>query len=315
MLWLFGFLCIIFSNICLGAEKTSVPNFFEYHLIDNSRQEIYPHDPSHPFRELMMHVWLADDAENKQYPLILFSHGLGNTYNGMTYTYLCQTIASQGYIVASVSHSYACKDIQFPDGRIAAYNFLHRVLYLKNNKSPYDAEVEWWVADMLFALNECERLFNFSRVAIIGHSLGGSTALQVCRRDNRVNVAVNLDGPLYGDGALISFDKPVLSIIGSSVLPHQITSLGKVPMHPALMWRHYFNQAWLPSLSALINSLPQAQKIVIDGIVHDTFTDYAFISDPVIQPWLIDGAMAHHAITGYVCEFLDGYFTHSYTIV
>ena len=293
----------IFIN-SYGFEQTL---FFEYHLIDTSRQEIYPHDPAHPFRELMMHVWMPHDTQQQKYPLILFSHGLGQTYNGMTYTYLCQTIAQHGYIIASVSHSYASKPIQFPDGRIATYNFVHRVLYPQDKRSPYDTEVEWWVADMLCALDECEHLFDFSCVAAIGHSLGGATALQLCRRDDRVKAAINLDGPLYGENATVSFDKPVLSIIGTSVIPNQITSLGKVPMHLALNWRQYFNHAWLPRLNTLMMALPQGHTMVIENIVHDTFTDYAFTPDPAIQPWLIDGATAHHAIVGYVCEFLDKY--------
>jgi dienelactone hydrolase len=302
-------LFIFLSNICCGAENFLAPLFFEYHLIDTSRQEVYSHDQSHPFRELMMHVWLPCDAQKKQYPLILFSHGLGETYNGMTYTHLCKAIASRGYIVASVSHSYGCKDIQFPDGRIAHYNFLSRVTASKEITHLYDEEVELWVADMIFALNECERLFNFSCVAIVGHSLGGSTAIQMCRRDDRIKVAINLDGPLYGTDALVPFAKQMLFIFGSSVLPYQITNKGRVPMHPALLWRQYFNQAWLAPLNTFIVSLVNnnGHKITIDGIVHDTFTDYAFTSDPVIQRWLIDGAVAHCAITGYVCEFLDCY--------
>src|SRR5438132_2821874 len=204
------FLCIVFSNICCGAEKILAPRFFEYHIIDISRQELYPHDQSHPFRELMMHVWKPYDCEQKEYPLILFSHGLGETYNGMTYTYLCQTIAQQGYIVASVSHTYGCKDIQFPDGRIAQYNFLSRLTADKEITYLYDEEVELWVGDMLFAFYECERLIGFSSVAIVGHSLGGSTAIQLCRRDDRVKVAINLDGPLFGNDAMMSFNKPVL---------------------------------------------------------------------------------------------------------
>ena len=285
-------------------------DFVEYHIIDKSRQELYPHNPSHPYREFMMHVWVP--LQKKQCPLILFSHGLGKTYNGMTYTYLCQSIAAQGYVVASVSHTYGCKPIQFPDGRVADYHFP-----VCSSKHMFDIETEIWVADMVCALNECmqrnmhegDMLYNkvdVSRVGIIGHSLGGSTALQVCRRDSRVAVAVNLDGPLYGIDSMSPIAKPMLFIFGSSVLPSQNTSLGRVPNHYQFFWRSYFNQGWLPSLNKFIASCSAyAHAITIDGIVHDTFTDYAFTPDPVIQPWLIDGAQAQIMIRDYVGDFLE----------
>lgn len=306
-----SFLCI---SICFGTEKISVPLFFEYHIVDTERQEICLYDKDHPFRELMMHVWIPQDQQ-RQYPLILFSHGLGETYNGMTYTYLCEKIACQGYIVASVSHSYGCKDIQFPDDRIVLYNFLERMKNCYHNSSHmFDGELHIWAADMITALQECEHynftennyLYNkidFSQIGIIGHSLGGSTAMHMCAKNSRIKVAINLDGPILGNQC--TCNKPLLCIIGSSVLMHQETVLGKVPLHPALMWRYYFNQAWLPSLNKFIDSSPHAQKIVIDGIIHDTFTDYAFTHDPIIQPWLMDGVTAQDTIANYVCDFLS----------
>jgi predicted esterase len=312
-------LFIFFSHMCYGAEKILAPLFFEYHIIDTSRQELYPQNQPHSFRECMMHVWVPHDEQQKQYPLILFSHGLGDTYNGMTYTYLCRTIASCGYVVASVSHTYGCKAIQFPDGRIADYNFYNRAMHYGHGGNLFDQEVEIWVDDMICALNECQKLntseneylynkIDMSRVGMIGHSLGGSTAIQMCRRDSRVAAAINLDGPLYGTDAMKPFSKPMLFIFGSSVLPSQITALGKVPMHYAFNWRSCFNMLWLPSLDTFIALLSSdVHKIVIEGIVHDTFTDYAFTPDPEIQQWLIDGAVAHCAIVGYVCEFLDRY--------
>lgn len=305
--------------------------FAEYHIIDTSRQELYPHDPAHPYREFMMHVWVPDKLIHS--PLILFSHGLGKTYNGMTYTHLCKNIAAQGYVVVSVSHTYGCKSIQFPDGRVADYSFPIRSVHYQQSLSDVasaklerhivDVETEVWVADMVCALNECVQhnaregnmLYNkidLSRVGIVGHSLGGSTAIQVCRRDNRVAAAIDLDGPLHGNNAMASFNKPMMFIFGSSVLPSQNTSLGKVPRHYQFIWRSYFNQKWLPSLNRFISSLSSdVEVITIEGIVHDTFTDYAFTPDPIIQPWLIDGAQAQSMISEYVINFFNRYFIHS----
>jgi dienelactone hydrolase len=268
----------------------------------------------------MMHVWVPHIEKKQQYPLILFSHGLGDTYNGMTYTTLCKNIASQGYVVTSVSHSYACKPIWLSDGTQTPYLFPSQAIHFQGKKHMFNIETDMWSADMICALNECARynvsednlLYNtvdMSRVGIIGHSLGGSTAIQVCRRDIRVLAAINLDGPLYGTDANIPFDKPMMFILGSSVLPGQTTSHGLVPNHSSFYWRQYFNSIWLPSLNKFIASLRQdiVRRIIIDGIVHDTFSDYVFTPDSAIQPWLIDGAMAHDMIIILICDFLRCY--------
>ncbi len=265
-----------------------------------------------------MHVWIPRAEQKQQYPLILFSHGLGGTYNGMTYKALCKNIASHGYVVASVSHTYGCKPVQFLDGTQSPYLFPSRNVHFFKEKHMFDIETDMWVADMICALNECVRYnscegdplynsINVSRVGIVGHSLGGSTALQMCRKENCVLAAVSLDGPLCGTGCHIPFNKPVMCIIGTSVVPGQITSLGKVPNHSSFFWRWYFNKMWLPALNAFIVLSPQAETVIIDGIVHDTFSDYAFTPDSIIQSWLMDGAHAQEMITTYVVDFLQKY--------
>jgi dienelactone hydrolase len=291
-------------------------NFVEYCIVDTTRQELYPHFVNNPFRQCMMHVWIPCSEQKQQFPLILFSHGLGGTYNGMTYTALCKHIASSGYVVASVSHTYGCKPVQFPDGTQSPYLFPTRAVHFLQGRHMFDIETDMWTDDMICALNECIRYntcehdllyktIDISRVGIIGHSLGGSTALQVCRKDSRVLTAINLDGPLYGTNAEIPFYKPILFIFGSSVLPGQITLQGKVPNHYQFLWRSIFNRIWLPDLNTFIASLSQAENVVIDGILHDTFSDYAFTTPLMIQPWLIDGAQAQNMIAVYVIDFLN----------
>jgi dienelactone hydrolase len=308
-------LFVCFNNIAFQS-----PSFVEYCIVDTLRKELYPHTTAQPYRACMMHVWIPRAEHKQQYPLILFSHGLGKTYNGMTYTNLCKNIASRGYVVASVSHTYACKPVQFlDDSTQTPYLFPSRAVHFQSNKHMFDIETDMWVTDMIYALDECARynvcednplydVIDMSRIGIVGHSLGGATALQVCRCDDRVTVAVNLDGPLYGTDCHMPFDKPMLCIFGSSVLPGQIREQGIVPHHAAFLWRYCCNTMWLPALNKFIASSPQIETITIDGIIHDTFSDYAFTPDLAIQKWLLDGAQAQEMICKYVCDFLDRYF-------
>jgi pimeloyl-ACP methyl ester carboxylesterase len=294
-------------------------NVTHYHIIDTSRQELYPHDAAHPFREFMMHVWFPI-AQEQSCPLILFSHGLGNNFNGMMYTQLCQYCASRGYVVASVSHTYSCKSLSFPDGTITSYLFPAPVHH-QPGKHMYDTEADMWVEDMLCALNECEqqnaseasllyKKIDMSCVGVIGHSLGGSVAIQLCRRDNRISAAINLDGPLYGTNCLQPINKPLMLIVGS--LKQVQLSLAHSLSHNALYWRWYFDHSSLPQLNSFISSLgSDVYKITIDGIVHETFSDLALSPDPIIARWVIDGTLAHTIIHSYVGAFFDHYLKKS----
>ncbi len=290
--------------------------FVQYHLVDTSRAERYPHDVAHPYRELMMHLWIP--VTKNSCPLILFSHGLGDNFNGMTYTQLCQYCASQGYVVVSVSHSYGCKPVQFPDGRIAPYLF-PAPFHQQPGKHMYDTEADMWVADMECALVECVRQnkdetsllykkIDMSRIGAMGHSLGGAVAIQLCRKHNCFKAVINLDGPLYGTHATVPVEMPLLMIVGSSVTqnPTAIFS-GGVPFHKEFLWRYYFNQQWLPALKMLAASSAQAQIVFVDKIVHGSFSDEAFNVDPVIEPFILNGELAHTIIYAYVKDFFDTY--------
>lgn len=291
-------------------------DFIEYHIIDTSRIEPYRQDIAHPYRELMMHVWIPQSAnEQQQCPLILFSHGLGDNFNGLMYQQLCSYCASQGYIVASVSHPYGCKPIRFSDGRITEYLF-PAPFHQQSGKHIFDVEADIWLADMICALNECGHQNTFpgsilyhkidtTSVGAMGHSLGGSVAIQLCRNNNRIKAVINLDGPLYGTGVMYPIEKPLMLIIGSSAVSYPTVS---VSFHKELMWRWYFNQSWLPQLNAFVTSLEtDVYKVTIDKTVHGTFSDEALYPDEILLPWIMDGSAAHEIIHAYVGAFFDKY--------
>lgn len=292
-------------------------NFAEYHIIDISRAELYPHDGAHPYRELMMHAWIP--VAEKSCPLILFSHGLGDNFNGMAYTQLCQYCAAQGYIVASVSHAYGCKPVRFPDGKIAPYLF-PALFHRQSGRHMFDVEADLWADDMICALDACEKYnddsssllyqkIDMTRIGIMGHSLGGAVAINVGRKDKRIKAIINFDGPLFGTHATVPLEKPLMVIIGSSVTQNPATFfLSSVPFHKEFVWRGYFNQYWLPTLNAFIHAqYRDAYKIVIDRIVHGTFSDEALYPDQVLVPFILNGEQAHAIIYAHVKDFFETY--------
>src|SRR5262249_41745061 len=49
------------------------------------------------------------------HPIVMFSHGYTGTFTD--YTFLFEDLASRGYVVASVNHTYEATAVEFPDGR------------------------------------------------------------------------------------------------------------------------------------------------------------------------------------------------------
>jgi hypothetical protein len=65
-----------------------------------------------------------------------------------------------------------------------------------------------WADDIKFFLNELERISksdaifkgkpDLNRIGVLGMSMGGIAANEICLKDNRVKAGMNIDGALYG---------------------------------------------------------------------------------------------------------------------
>lgn len=154
------------------------------------------------------------------YPVIIFSHG----YTGMPTdeTFLFEDLASRGYVVVSVAHTYEATAVEFPDGRLTKSvlgSFLEGELRADDQLLERALAVR--LADLEFVLNELARLnsdstslfagrLNIARVAVMGHSLGGMTALLSLEKEPRFRAAVMIDVPVLPWESVTR--KPVLII-------------------------------------------------------------------------------------------------------
>ena len=142
---------------------------------------------------------VADGA----YPVVIFTHGYTGTFTD--YTFLFEDLASRGYVVASIDHTYEATAVEFPDGR-----FVKSMVgsHLANNWRVDDETLQFVVSvrldDLRFVLNQLQHINNeasgpfdgkldMSRVALAGHSLGGLTTLLGVRADSRFRAGILLD--------------------------------------------------------------------------------------------------------------------------
>ena len=171
------------------------------------------------------HSWLDSTIIRQQaFPVVLLEHGSGVI--PAIYTTLAEDLASNGYVVIATNHPPDSLISVFPDGHetkfqpywpekgdrrtqgVAIGKFAENVL----------------LADVRFILDQFQWLnlndnfwrghLDLSRVAIVGHSMGGTTAAVALKEDGRIRAAVNLDGSTYpgmnADVRPMALGKPLL---------------------------------------------------------------------------------------------------------
>lgn len=187
----------------------------------------------------------ADRISGEKFPLIMFNHGLGSYREGNSF--LCIELASHGYVVISVSHSYEAMCTEFDDGTAVFYDSRNIKQYepmlggaismfnlMKARGSNEDLAKKFdesqrkyckfimnrtpeWVKDSEAALSYAKKnlsdLIDFDKgVGASGHSMGGNTAYALCARNPEFVCGINIDGSLFGDYTDDIQEKPFLQI-------------------------------------------------------------------------------------------------------
>ena len=199
-------------------------------LIDSSRTDPFEQDGS--FREVPVHFYYpADAAGGELFPLVVFSHGAFGYYQSNTSTYM--ELASNGYVVAALDHPHHAFFTRDTEGKtvLADMDFISTAM---NLNSMDDREVQYalyrdWMAlrtaDMNFAVDEIKTaaqtgaadeswyisekdggaiqtvlgMTDVSRIGLMGHSMGGATAVQLGRERSDINAVIDLDGTMLGE--------------------------------------------------------------------------------------------------------------------
>ncbi len=144
---------------------------------------------------------LSDQQQG--YPIVLFSHGAGTTLEVQTSQ--CEDLASHGYIVVAIDHTYVSTATVFPDRIVSAKEATTNF----NTAEPAEIITQIMADDAGFVIDELgemndgkidsvfEGRLNLDQIGVIGHSVGGAVAYNLAINDSRVKAAVNLDGRVY----------------------------------------------------------------------------------------------------------------------
>lgn len=197
-------------------------------LIDESRIEEFENDGS--YREVPVHFYYPDDTDiaSHSLPLVIFSHGAFGYYQSNASTFM--ELASHGYVVASLDHPYHSFFTHDSEGRLITVDpdFFRTALYVGGNDNDmseeevYEITSEWMKireADMNFVIDELEnelfeqewgRLMDTDRIGLMGHSLGGATAVTVGRRAD-ISAVIDIDGSMLGEQTGVSNGMPEIN--------------------------------------------------------------------------------------------------------
>lgn len=218
----------------------------------------------------------APPAANGRFPLLIFAHGLSGLR--LQNSSMLRELASHGYVVAAMDHTYANAITLFPDGRVIFYDPCRLFAILPNCAANYvdgNILVRQWADDMAFLLDTLAAWDETTsgilagkvateRVGVFGHSTGGGATMQFCLDDVRCVAGLGLDAWL---------------------LPVDRRALRTPPAQPFLFintpdWLGVENQAYGRDL---LGALDVGYELTLAGTGHYDFSDIVLLSPLTAQ--------------------------------
>ncbi len=247
------------------------------------------------------------------YPVVLISHGMGTTR--MLHVSQAENLASHGYVVAAIDHTYSTTATVFPDGRMteqkAALDGAHFMATANCLGSIWTEDVSS-VITRLDEMNSSSDANGFKdrldmkHVGMMGHSFGGATAFHVVSSDERVIAGINMDGTNYDRyDEKLNTTKPFL-FLESENFKQFVEKLRQVPSRDGQEYAIFSNEIELIG-SAVRNG---SKALYLTRSEHYNFTDLPLYS-PLVHLTGMTGALDRERgaeiVNAYVLDFFDTY--------
>ncbi|SRR6266508_3198163 len=287
---------------------------------DARRHPVAPWMPAAPLRALLVSNGFDADAAAapvtagheaaavlrtpERRPVIVFSHG-ARGHRSET-TIVVQELASHGYVVVTVDHTYDAFS-EFPDGRLTvpvddapdtpwdhAHDIqfvLDRIEDLAAGRNP-DAERRPLPAGLGAALD-------LRRIGMFGWSKGATAAALVMTQDRRVRAGLSFDGPMQSVPQVTDLDRPFM------LMTAEFTRAAEPSVEQ--FWSHL--RGWRLNVHA-------------DGAVHGAYCDHQWLvpqlariigmSDEDLAGWVgtLDPARAVRIQQAYPLALFDLHLRH-----
>ena len=283
--------------------------------------------PAGSFRYLSSvetHVYEEATPEEGAFPVLIFSPGYYTPTSG--YHSVLSEIASHGFVIFSINHSYETMGSRFPDGREIFFDQGYADRYSwseamgeavkqfenSTENEKYEAvkvvntvnqgallNVNRWSADISAVIDAMEGWnrnpefilagqLKLDQIGAFGHSRGGASALEASLDDPRIKVSANLDGAQWGSVINSKLDKPTAVFSSASSLLYEVN--------------HYiYHEAKGPNF----------YDVVVAGTGHSSFSDIPYMVGltQLNEAGPIDPKVATAAFNGFLLGFFQKYLS------
>lgn len=236
------------------------------------------------------HAFTGAKPAPGKFPLVILSPGLENPRT--TLTSLATELASRGYVVALVGHTYEDSGETFPDGTTSP------CLFCAQSGPPFATPEQVTASrakDVSFVIDQLTRdhawrlshLIDKDDIGMAGHSIGGASTAEAMLADPRILAGANMDGTFF----------PAVPATGIGHRPFLMLSH---PDDPALGPDPTWTQTWA-DLDGYKRWLTPA------GANHASFTDITILAQELgIQlPGTLSGLRGSEITRAYVSAFFD----------
>ena len=244
----------------------------------------------------------ATPNNETQYPLIIFSHGLGG--NRTQNTIMIEELVSHGYVVVGIEHAYDANISIFNNGDIADYR--SGINYERRHTNNLTPEEFWDIrlpqlktrsADISFIINTIEsgklpiqliEIIDLDNIGVFGHSFGGATSIHSAYSDSRIDACINLDGWMV-------------------VVPDSIINKGINQDFMYIGQEEWDKKLNYEKLNNFINSNNNSSKILIPETTHYDFSDTPHMS-PVAKILKKSGKLNAQNLKNVLNELIVSFF-------
>lgn len=195
----------------------------------------------------------ATPIHDQSFPLIVYSHGYGAFMESNNL--LCCELASHGYFVAAIGHTYEASEVSFEDGtKIKSDKTIKRKMIQPKYKG-YKAAMQLkkmdatpnlaypklldfqetyctfmvnrlseWAKDAITVVEFLKASYadsiDFSvGIGATGHSFGGNLAYYLCQFYDEFRCGINIDGSIFGRYKKMRMKSPFFQICSKVTLP------------------------------------------------------------------------------------------------
>jgi predicted dienelactone hydrolase len=239
-------------------------------------------------------------GQQRSLPLVVLSPGFTSPRSALTA--LAEDLASHGYAVAGIEHTYESFATAFPDGRVTTC--LARQAR-RRGEGFWEKAMAGRAADVSFVLSELTgahppcpgaALINPSRIAMAGHSLGGAAAIAALLADSRIRAGIDMDGSTHARIPDEGLARPFLFLGQPHYTPGQPSPPIPGKLGPVSTWERDWRRltGW-------------KRWLVVAGAVHASFTDMALLADQagIDTGAGLSGARSLDITRAYVRAFFD----------